>query len=227
MSKPIIAVFGATGAQGGSVVRHLVAQGRFGVRALTRRPEVYAGPADEAVRADLDDPDSLSKALKGAHGVFLVTDFWQAGTAEQAQATTAVAAARASGVEHLVWSSLPDVNALTNGRRKVPHFTGKARVKPIIQAAGFPSYTFAQPPFYFENLSGMMGPQSMPDGRKGWVLPIDPRRARDSHGLGGGLRHGRRGRLRRSRPQPWPDALDGGGPLQLLRRDAGLVRCHR
>lgn len=174
MSKQIIAVFGATGAQGGSVVRHLLAQGRFRVRALTRRPEVYAGPADERVRADLNDPEGLSEALKGAYGVFLVTDFWQAGTDERAQATAAVEAARAAGVEHLVWSSLPDVSALSNGRRDVPHFTGKAQVEPVVRAAGFPSYTFVQPPFYFENLSGMMGPQPMPDGRKGWVLPIDP-----------------------------------------------------
>ena len=156
------------------MVRHLVAQGRFRVRALTRRPEDYQGPADESVRADLNDPDSLHDALQDAHGVFLVTDFWQAGPNEQDQAKTAVTVARAAGVNHLVWSSLPDVSALTRGRRHVPHFTGKALVEPSIRASGFPTHTFVQPPFYFENLSGMMRPGPMPDGRKGWVLPIDP-----------------------------------------------------
>lgn len=174
MNKPVIAVFGATGAQGGSVVQHLVETHDFQVRALTRRPADYDGPAHEAAFADLDEPASLEAALRGASGMFLVTDFWRPGTDELAQATAAVAAARAAGVRHVVWSSLPDVEAISGGAWHVPHFTGKARVEPIIREAGFPTFTFVQPPFYFENLLSMMGPQPLPDGRKGWALPIDP-----------------------------------------------------
>jgi len=131
MSTPIIAVFGATGAQGGSVVRYLKENGGYRVRALTRNLSNYDGPADEAAAADLDDAHSVSEALKGAYGVFLVTNFWQEGTDETAQAKTAIGAARRADIKHFVWSSLPDVAAISNGKWEVPHFTNKARIDPI------------------------------------------------------------------------------------------------
>jgi len=174
MTQPTIAVFGATGSQGGSVVRHLKEHGAYRVRALTRRPEAYDGPADEAVRADLDVEATLQDALRGAQGVFLVTNFWEKGTDEIEQAKVALRAARQAGVEHLVWSSLPNVEEISGGSWDVPHFTDKARVDALVREAGFPRFTIVQPPFYFENLLGMMGPQPMQDGRKGWTLPIDP-----------------------------------------------------
>ncbi len=174
MTKPTIAVFGATGSQGSSVVRHLKKHGTFHVRALTRRPEAYKGPADEAVRADLDDESTLRDAMKGAHGVFLVTNFWQPGTDEIKQATAAVRAAADVGVNHLVWSSLPDVEAISGGTWDVPHFSDKARIDATVRDAGFPRYTIVQPPFYFENLLGHLAPQPMEGGRTGWTLPIDP-----------------------------------------------------
>ncbi len=174
MNKPIIAVFGATGAQGGSVVAHLVESGRFRVRALTRRPDDYAGPADEVAFADFEQESSLGEAMKGAEGVFLVTDFWQAGTRESSQARAAIVAAKTAGVRHLVWSSLPNVEEITDGAWEVPHFTGKARVDSFLRDAGIPVVTVVQPPFYFENLLTMMGPQPMQDEGRGWTLPLDP-----------------------------------------------------
>ena len=174
MTNPTIAVFGATGAQGGSVVQHLKRHGAYRVRALTRNPESYAGPADEAVGADLNAEASLDKALAGAYGVFLVTNFWDKGTDEVEQGRVALRAARQAGVEHVVWSSLPNVEEIAGGRWEVPHFTDKARVDAMVREAGFPRFTIVQPPFYFENLVGMMAPQPMQDGRKGWTLPIDP-----------------------------------------------------
>ncbi len=171
--NPLIAVFGATGQQGGSVVRHLKEHG-FRVRALTRRPEDYDGPADEARRADLDDESTLTDSLSGAHGAFLVTNFWQEGTDEVKQATAAVRAAVDAGVHHLVWSSLPSVEEISGGTWDVPHFTDKARVDSIVRDAGLPVHTVVQPPFYFENLIGMMAPQPTQDGGKGWTLPLDP-----------------------------------------------------
>src|SRR5207247_10103512 len=80
--KKLIAVIGATGQQGGPVVRALQAQGQFKVRALTRNPGKHRGLADEVVEADLDRPETLKVAFEGAHGVFLVTNFREAGTYE-------------------------------------------------------------------------------------------------------------------------------------------------
>jgi uncharacterized protein YbjT (DUF2867 family) len=177
---PLVAVVGASGAQGGSVVRALVDRGRFRVRALTRNPSEYTGPAHETVAADLDRPETLAEAFDGAHGAFCVTNFWQPGTDEAAQARAAVDAARQAGVRHFVWSTLPDVEAISSGEFHVPHFTNKARVDEIVRSAGFEWTTFVEAPFYFENLTGNMAPQRLPDGRTGWVLPL-PEEARVIH----------------------------------------------
>src|SRR5712671_3807182 len=107
-SKNLIAVIGATGKQGGGVVSALQAGGQFKVRALTRHPEKHRGLGDEVVEADLDRPETLKAAFEGAHGAFLVTNFWQPGTDEIKQATAAVRAARNAGVKHFIWSTLPD-----------------------------------------------------------------------------------------------------------------------
>jgi uncharacterized protein YbjT (DUF2867 family) len=179
MTRKTIAVFGATGSQGGSVVRYLKDMTDFRIRALTRRPDDYDGPADEAVLADLDDITTLPDALAGAYGVFLVTNFWEPGTDEVKQASAAVQAAADAGVSHLIWSSLPDVEQISGGTWDVPHFTDKARVDPIVREAGFPVHTIVQAPFYMQNLLGMMGPQPMQDGGKGWTLPI----ARDAKAI--------------------------------------------
>jgi uncharacterized protein YbjT (DUF2867 family) len=173
-AKKLIAVFGATGNQGAGVVRALKANGQFNVRALSRNPGKYKGVADEVVAADLERPKTLAAALDGAHGVFLVTNFWQEGTDEIKQATAAIQAAKAAGVKHLIWSTLPNVEAISGGKFKVPQFTGKAKVDAIVKDAGFPRYTFVVPPAYYQNFSGQYGPQKQADGSYGWVLPIDP-----------------------------------------------------
>src|SRR2546421_1742766 len=97
--KKLIAVVGATGQQGGAVVRALEAGGQFKVRALSRNPGKHRELADEVVEADLDRPATLDAAFDGAHGVFLVTNFGQQGTDEMKQATAAVRAARNAGVK--------------------------------------------------------------------------------------------------------------------------------
>src|SRR6267154_2216693 len=101
-NKKLIAVIGATGQQGGGVVRALQASGQFKVRALTRNPEKHRELADEVVKADLDRPETLNAAFEGAHGVFLVTNFWEEGTNELKQATVAVHAAKDAGVKHFI-----------------------------------------------------------------------------------------------------------------------------
>jgi nucleoside-diphosphate-sugar epimerase len=148
--KKIIAVVGATGAQGGGLVRAILADhaGLFTARALTRnadsdRARELASQGAEVIEADLDDEPSLRKAFDGAYGAYVVTNFWAQRTPEQEQARTraqmeldqAAAAARAAKdaeLRHVVWSTLEDTrphfwrlginvpNAL--GNYKVPHF---------------------------------------------------------------------------------------------------------
>src|SRR5580658_7444895 len=96
-TKKLIAVVGATGHQGGAVVRTLQASGQFKVRALTRNPAKHAQLADEVVQADLNRPETLKAAFDGAHGVFLVTNAWEPGTDERAQVRAAVNAAKDAG----------------------------------------------------------------------------------------------------------------------------------
>src|SRR4029453_2493990 len=151
-SEKLIAVIGATGRQGGAVVRALKAGGQFKVRALTRNPSKHRDLADEVVKADLDRPEILKAAFEGAYGVFLVTNFWEQGTDEVTQATAAVRAAKEAGVKHFIWSTLLDAEAISGGKFHVPHFTGKAKVDPIVSKAGFVHHTFVIAPFFYQNL---------------------------------------------------------------------------
>ena len=173
-SKKLIAVIGATGQQGGAVVRALHVHGQFKVRALTRHPAKHRKLADEVVEADLDRPETLKAAFEGAYGVFLVTNFWEPGADEFKQATAAVRAAKEAGVKHFIWSTLPDVEAISRGKLHVPHFTGKAKVDRIVEEAGFAHHTFVIAPFFYQNLVGLMAPQKQEDGTLGWALSVDP-----------------------------------------------------
>jgi len=173
-SEKLIAVVGATGRQGGGVVRALRAAGRFKVRALTRNPDQHRALADEVVEVDLDRPETLKAAFQGAHGVFLVTNFWEPGTDERKQATAAIHAAREAGVTHFIWSTLPNVEEITGGTIDVPHFTGKAKIDRIVADAGFANDTFVMAPFYYQGLTGALAPQKQADGSLGWAIPLDP-----------------------------------------------------
>jgi uncharacterized protein YbjT (DUF2867 family) len=173
-NEKLIAVIGATGQQGGGVVRALQASGEFKVRALTRNPDKHRQLADEVVKADLDRPETLEAAFKGAYGVFLVTNFREKGTDELKQATAAVRAAKDAGVKHFVWSTLPNVEAISGGKFDVPHFTGKAKIDRIVKEAGFPHHTFVIAPGYYQNFVGSLAPQKQADGSVGWALPLDP-----------------------------------------------------
>src|SRR5216683_8153606 len=120
--KKLITVVGATGQQGGAVVRALQAGNQFNVRALTRNPARHSELADEVGQADLNRPETLTAAFEGAHGVFLGTNVWEPDTNEVEQATAAIRAAKDAGVKHFIWSTLPDVEAISGGKFHVPHF---------------------------------------------------------------------------------------------------------
>ncbi|MBU6478565.1 MAG: NmrA/HSCARG family protein [Xanthomonadaceae bacterium] len=175
-TRKLIAVVGATGQQGGGVVRALQASGEFKVRALTRDPAKHPKLADEVLAADLNRPETLKAAFAGAHGVFVVTNAWEAGQNESRQAVAAVNAAKRAGVQHFIWSTLPNVEAISRGKIDVAHFTTKAKVERFVSEAGFALHTFVIAPFYYQNLLGAMAPQKQADGTAGWALPLDPER---------------------------------------------------
>ena len=181
MAKQVIAVMGATGTQGGGVVEELLNRKRFAVRVLARNPSSEKAKALQAkgcevVQADFTKPETLEPAFKNAYGAFVVTNFWDPDTMtnETAQGTLAVKAAKTAGVQHLVWSTLPNCQEISEGKYEVIHFTGKALVDSVVKTSGFPYYTFVEAPMYFQNLTGMMAPQPLEGGGTGWTLPMSP-----------------------------------------------------
>jgi len=180
MTKQTITVVGGTGAQGGGVVDALLASGQYAVRVVSRNPASKSAETLEkrgvrVVKGNLLEPSSLRAAFEGAYGSFLVTNFWDPTQMQKETeiAKAAVKEARAAGVQHFIWSTLPDAEKLTGGRLKLRHFTGKARVDPAVEAAGFPRHTFVQAPFYFQNFLSMLAPQPLPNGGRGWAVPMD------------------------------------------------------
>ena len=181
MTELVISVLGGTGAQGGGVVDALLAARKFKVRVASRNPSSDAAKAltargVEVVKADLLEPSSLKAFYDGAHGAFVVTNFWDLsqGEREEEIGASAVNAARAAGVKHLIWSTLPDVQKISGGRFKVNHFTKKAHVDAVVQSAGFERHTLVEAPFYFQNFLTMLAPQPLPGGGRGWAVPMDP-----------------------------------------------------
>ena len=189
--KKIIAVVGATGAQGGGLARAILADrnGEFRVRALTRNPDsdkarALAAAGAELVRADLDDQASLERAFAGAHGVFALTNFWEHFSPEKelAQAGNQARAAKAAGVHHVIWSTLEDTRRWVplgddrlptlQGRYKVPHFDAKGEADQIFRVLGVPT-TFLLTAFYWDNLIYFgAGPQKGADGRLAISFPL-------------------------------------------------------
>ena len=189
--KKIIAVVGATGAQGGGLVRAILQDGRspFAVRAITRnatseKARALAAMGAEVVQADLDDQPSLERAFAGAHGAFCVTNFWEhfSPAKEQAQARNMAAAAKAAGVKHVVWSTLEDTRKWVpleddrmptlQGEFKVPHFDGKGAADAFFQEAGVPT-TYLLTSFYWDNFIHFgMGVRRDEDGDLALNLPM-------------------------------------------------------
>lgn len=192
MAKKIIAVVGATGAQGGGLVRAILADrdGGFAVRALTRNPgsdkaKALSAAGAEVVAADLDDPDSLKRAFRGAHGAFCVTNFWEhfSPDKELAQAKNMADAAKAEKVAHVIWSTLEDTRKLSpltdahiptlHGKYKVPHFDAKGEADAHFAASGVPT-TFLLTSFYWENFVFFgMNPKPDAEGTLVFALPMD------------------------------------------------------
>ncbi|MGQ0695943.1 MAG: NmrA/HSCARG family protein [Nitrospiraceae bacterium] len=189
--RKIIAVVGATGAQGGGLVRAVVNEpaSGFAVRALTRdtgSDKAKALPAlgVEVVAANLDDVESIKRAFTGCYGAFCLTNFWEHFSPEKevAQAKAMAQAAKQAGVRHVVWSTLEDTRRwipLTDqrmptlmGKYKVPHFDGKGEAEAEFTKLAL-AVTFLLTSFYWENLIFFgMGPKKGPDGQLALTFPM-------------------------------------------------------
>jgi uncharacterized protein YbjT (DUF2867 family) len=189
--KKIIAVAGATGAQGGGLVRAILndRSGGFAVRALTRdagsaKARELARLGAEVVPADVDDLSSVRKAFQGAYGAFCVTFFWEHFSPERetASAKNLAEAAKESGLQHVIWSTLEDTRRWVplsdsrmptlHGKYKVPHFDAKGEADHFFTDFGVPT-TFLLTSFYWDNfIHFRMGPKPGPDGKLAITLPM-------------------------------------------------------
>ncbi|MEO6545735.1 MAG: NmrA/HSCARG family protein [Nitrospiraceae bacterium] len=193
--KNIIAVVGATGAQGGGLVRAILNEtnGGFIVRAITRdvqsdKAKGLAALGAEVVAADVDNPETVKRAFTGAYGVFCLTNFWEHFSPEKelAQAKSQAQAAKDAGVQHVVWSTLEDTRKWVPlsdhrmptlmGKYKVPHFDSKGEADAEFTKLGVPT-TFLLTSFYWDNLIHFgMGPKRGPDGTLAFTLPMDDKK---------------------------------------------------
>jgi len=189
--KRILAVVGATGAQGGGLVRAILSDPMrgFAVRALTRdtgsdKAKALVKLGADVVAADLDDVESLKRAFTGCDSAFCLTNFWEHFSPEKevAQARAMAQAAKQAGVRHVVWSTLEDTRRWVPladqrmptlmERYKVPHFDGKGEADAEFTKLGVPT-TFLLTSFYWENMIFFgMGPKKGPDGRLALTLPM-------------------------------------------------------
>ncbi|GGM25055.1 nucleotide-diphosphate-sugar epimerase [Micromonospora sonchi] len=189
--KKIIAIVGATGAQGGGLARAILADrdSEFTVRALTRDPtsekaQELVKLGAEVVEADIYHPESLVRAFAEAYGAFLVTNFWAHMSAEKElqEAANLAEAAKQAGLRHAIWSTLEDVRdhipvhddrmPTLQGKYKVPHFDAKAEADAFFTRAGVPT-TFLRTAFYWEGLAtGAAGPTRGADGVLALSLPM-------------------------------------------------------
>ncbi len=189
--KKIIAVVGATGAQGSGMAQAILSDpnGGFTARALTRdvssdKAKELAKLGAEVVAADVDSVESLKNAFRGAYGAFCVTFFWAHFSPEKeiAEVRAMAEAARHAGVQHVIWSTLEDTRKWVplsdtrmptlNGKYKVPHFDGKGEADQVFTDLGVPT-TFLLTSFYWDNFIHFgMGPKKGPDGKLAITLPM-------------------------------------------------------
>ncbi len=193
--KKIITVLGATGAQGGGLVRAILSDpsGGFTARAITRdvnsdKAKALQALGAEVVAGDVDDEASLQRAFAGAYGAYCVTFFWAhfSPDREKAEVAAMARAAKATGVKHVIWSTLEDTrkwvplsdNRMPTLQEKyhVPHFDAKGEANVEFTQAGVPT-TFLHTSFYWDNLIYFgMGPRKGQDGKLVFALPMGDRK---------------------------------------------------
>jgi uncharacterized protein YbjT (DUF2867 family) len=170
-----ILVTGATGAQGGSVVRHLLADGQWKIRAFTRKPDspaarALAAAGVEVVPGDLSDRDSIIRALAGCDAVYGVTNFWEHFEREPEHGRNLLDAIAAAGTRDVIVHSLPSVAKLTKGELSVPHFDLKAEVEEYGRAK-VPHAAWLHLAFYYDNFTSFFPPRRQDDGSYAFGFP--------------------------------------------------------
>ena len=193
--KKVIAVLGATGAQGGGLVRAIMADksGEFTARTLTRnvnsdKAKALTGLGTEVVAVDIDNYESLKSAFAGAYGVFAVTFFWEHFSADKEieQVKLIAKAAKETGIKHVIWSTLEDTRKwiplsdnrmpTLQGKYKVPHFDGKGEAEKYFTEQNLP-VTFLLTSGYWENMIYFgWGPTRGQDGKLALNLPLGERK---------------------------------------------------
>ncbi len=194
-NKKIIAVVGATGAQGSGLVKAILndSESGFVPRAITRNKNSEKAKeliklGVQVVEANVDDTESLKQAFKGAYGAFCVTFFWEHLSPEREiqQAKNQAKAAREAGIKHIIWSTLEDTRKwipLEDDRMptlqekyKVPHFDAKGESNIYFEESGVP-YTLLNTSFYWDNFIYFgLGPQKGPDGRYAITFPMSDKK---------------------------------------------------
>ncbi|CAE6488257.1 unnamed protein product [Rhizoctonia solani] len=149
--KRVIAICGATGTQGGSVINYLQRDGTFAIRALTRKPlspraKELADSGVEVVCADYDEMESLISAFKGCYGVFAVTNWFEAFERERDQGYNLVRAAKATNIQHFVISAGEHTSTL-----HCPQSETKADINDFLIASKLPR-TSIYLTFYYSNI---------------------------------------------------------------------------
>jgi uncharacterized protein YbjT (DUF2867 family) len=145
-----VLVTGATGRQGGAVVRHMLPKG-WKLRALTRNPgshasEELARQGVEVLQGDLEDPSSLERASRGAYGIYSVQDFWAVGAKREVQQGKNLAdAAKKAGVQHFVYSSVGGAERNSD----ITHWESKWEVEKHIRKLALPA-TILRPAAFME-----------------------------------------------------------------------------
>jgi uncharacterized protein YbjT (DUF2867 family) len=193
--KKIIAIVGATGAQGGSLARAILSDSNseYSVRALTRDPnsdkaKQLTQMGAEVMAGDIDDEDALQRLLAGAYGAYFVTFFWAhfSPEREMADARRMAEAAKEAGVQHVIWSTLEDTRQYVplednrmptlQGIYKVPHFDAKGEADKFFKELGIPT-TFSRASFYWDNFIYFgSGPKKGPDGKLYLTFPLDDKK---------------------------------------------------
>ena len=154
MSDRTVLITGVTGRQGGATARALAGRG-LRLRGMTRRPHSDAARAlkdlgIEIVEGDLDDENSLKRAVEGVWGAYAVQNTWEAGVErEETQGHRLAHIAHEAGVERYVYASVGSAHRNTG----IPHFDNKHRVEDTVRGLGFPSYAIIRPVFFMENLT--------------------------------------------------------------------------
>ena len=173
--KKRILVIGATGAQGGSVARALLADDRYIVRILTRNPtsdkviDLLVEGAEIAT-GDLEDLQSLKRAMKDCYGVFGVTNYWEHFHREYHQGINLINAVSSSGIRHFVFHTLGDYYKLSGGKFPVPHCDIKAKLQRYSLQLDVPA-TFVQVAFYYENFLSAFPLRLGPDNKWHFGFP--------------------------------------------------------